>query len=122
MKYKSRYFLGALTFMVTIALFGLAVMFLWNELLHGIFGLPAINYWQAAGLLVLARILFGGIGGGFFHIFARRNPFHDKWQGMSRAEQQIFLKKHHHGFHDHSYNYHDAGDNDAGKDGETKKD
>jgi hypothetical protein len=36
---------------------------LWNWLLPTLFGLPAITFWQALGLLVLARILFGGFGG-----------------------------------------------------------
>ena len=36
---------------------------LWNWLLPALFGLPAISFWQAVGLLVLARILFGGFGG-----------------------------------------------------------
>jgi len=44
------------------AVFGVAVMFLWNALIPTIFGLTVINFWQALGLLVLARILFGGFG------------------------------------------------------------
>jgi hypothetical protein len=37
---------------------------LWNWLLPSLFGFPAITFWQAIGLLVLARILFGGFGRG----------------------------------------------------------
>jgi hypothetical protein len=47
---------------VVIAGFSAAAMFFWNAFVPGIFGLPRVNYWQAAGILVLARILFGGIG------------------------------------------------------------
>ena len=36
---------------------------LWNWLLPPLFGLPAITFWQALGLLVLCRMLFGGFGG-----------------------------------------------------------
>ena len=36
---------------------------LWNWLLPSLFGLPAITFWQALGLLLLARILVGGFGG-----------------------------------------------------------
>lgn len=36
---------------------------LWNWLLPSLFGLPVITFWQALGLLVLARILVGGFGG-----------------------------------------------------------
>lgn len=47
-----------------VGLAGLAVMTLWNALLPAILGVSAINFWQALGLLVLSRILFGGFGGG----------------------------------------------------------
>lgn len=43
------------------ALLALAVMLLWNWLIPAIFaGGPEITYWQALGLMVLAKILFGG--------------------------------------------------------------
>jgi len=43
------------------ALLALAVMLLWNWLIPTIFaGGPVITYWQALGLMVLAKILFGG--------------------------------------------------------------
>lgn len=50
-----------------VAVFGLAVMLLWNWLMPDLFGLQAISFWQAAGLLVLCKILFGGLGGGHHH-------------------------------------------------------
>ena len=43
---------------------GLIVMLLWNWLAPELFGLRQITFWQAFGLLVLCRILFGGFGGG----------------------------------------------------------
>ncbi len=43
-------------------LFGLIVKMLWNWLAPALFGLGTIHYWQAVGLLVLARILFGHRG------------------------------------------------------------
>jgi len=46
------------------ALFGFAIMWLWNALLPEIFGLTTITYWQAVGILVLAKLLFGGFGSG----------------------------------------------------------
>lgn len=39
--------------------FTFALMFLWNWLMPVIFGLTAITFWQALGLLVLSKILFG---------------------------------------------------------------
>lgn len=46
-----------------VGVFGLAVMLLWNWLMPELFGLQAISFWQAAGLLVLCKVLFGGLGG-----------------------------------------------------------
>jgi hypothetical protein len=43
---------------------GLVLMVLWNWLMPDLFGLKTIDLWQAAGLFVLARILFGGAGRG----------------------------------------------------------
>ena len=46
-------------FIIVLALLGLAEMLLWNALIPDIFHGPELNYWQALGLLVLARILVG---------------------------------------------------------------
>jgi hypothetical protein len=47
---------------IPLLLFGLsaAVMLLWNAVLPYVLPMKPINYWQAMGLLVLCRILFGG--------------------------------------------------------------
>ncbi|MGB0390191.1 MAG: hypothetical protein ACPGD5_01390 [Salibacteraceae bacterium] len=44
-------------------LFGYIIMSLWNWLMPELFDLPIITYWQAVGLFILAKILFG-FGGG----------------------------------------------------------
>ena len=41
---------------------GEIVMRLWNWLLPPLFGWRALTFWQALGMLVLCRILFGGLG------------------------------------------------------------
>ena len=50
-------------FIVLAALFalvaGFALMSLWNWLMPMLFHLSVINFWQALGILVLAKILFG---------------------------------------------------------------
>ena len=48
---------------VFVGVMGLATAGLWNLLMPAIFGLRAINFWQALGLLVLSRVLFGRLGG-----------------------------------------------------------
>jgi hypothetical protein len=56
---------GGLALFAVIALvFGLFVMLLWNWLMPEIFGLRALSYWQAWGLVVLAHILFKSPGRG----------------------------------------------------------
>jgi len=42
---------------------GEVVMRLWNWLLPPLFGWRTLTFWQALGLLVLCRVLFGGLGG-----------------------------------------------------------
>jgi hypothetical protein len=42
--------------------FGEIIMRLWNWLLPPLFGWHVITFWQALGLLILCRILFGGFG------------------------------------------------------------
>ena len=46
-----------------VALVALAVYGLWNAVLTDVVGAKAVTYWQALGILVLARILFGGFPG-----------------------------------------------------------
>ena len=45
-----------------VGLGGWIVEQLWNWLLPPMFGLHQVTFWQALGILVLCRILFGGFG------------------------------------------------------------
>ncbi len=54
---------GAIAITCFAILFGFVVMWLWNWLMPDIFGLTTISYWQAVGLFILAKIIFGGFGG-----------------------------------------------------------
>ena len=44
-------------------LMGFVMMWLWNWLMPMIFNLPAITYWQAVGIFLLSKIIFGGFSG-----------------------------------------------------------
>lgn len=46
-----------------VFIFGSVVMLLWNALLPAVLGVSTITFWQALGILVLSKILFGGFGG-----------------------------------------------------------
>ena len=84
-----------------IALFGAVIMLLWNVLMPDIFGLPVLSYWQAAGLLLFARILLGGLGLGNGLTrhgpgvpFSRHgNKLREKWFNMSEDERKEFMEK-----------------------------
>jgi len=70
------------------ALGGWVVMRLWNWLTPAIFGWHTITFWQAFGLLVLARILFGGLGlHGNAGANARRR-MRERWEHMSPEERE----------------------------------
>ena len=55
---------GAIAIVALALLFGYVVMLLWNWLIPAIFGLGVISFWQAVGVVILAKLLFGGFGGG----------------------------------------------------------
>ncbi|MDR1893233.1 MAG: hypothetical protein LBQ61_00895 [Spirochaetales bacterium] len=94
--------LGFFGFLAVMALFGGAVMFLWNALMSAIFGLPPLNYGQAAGILLLARILLG-VGGrrGFPH-----GAMREKWMNMTAEERKNFAAKFHGYHHGHFSRFH----------------
>ena len=56
--------LGAIGITALALLFGYVVMLLWNWLMPAIFGLGIISFWQAVGIIILAKLLFGGFSGG----------------------------------------------------------
>lgn len=73
-----------------IAICGEVVMHLWNWLLPMLFGWRQITFWQALGLLVLCRILFGGFGGhGSDRSHSRRRKA-EQWERMTPEEREKF--------------------------------
>jgi hypothetical protein len=96
MRFK-RMFKRGLSFLImatlAVAVFGFLVMSLWNWLMPAIFGWPALGFWQALGLLVLARILFGGLRGGHGHFGRSRHWRHrmeERWEKMTPEEREQF--------------------------------
>ncbi|MCB0464939.1 MAG: hypothetical protein KDC78_04575 [Aequorivita sp.] len=53
---------GGLFFLALLFLLPFAIQALWNSILPEIMNVSKITYWQAMGLFVLSRILFGGFG------------------------------------------------------------
>lgn len=78
---KAAKFLMAAALFITAATF--VTQYLWNWLIPQIFHGPALTTWQALGLLVLSRILFGGWGRGGSNKFAQGRA----WK--QRMEQRL---------------------------------
>lgn len=79
-------FLVGATLFVTLG--GFLVRYLWNWLLPTLFGLPHITFWQALGILVLCRILFGfGFHGSGDRGYGRQR-MRERWAQMSSEERE----------------------------------
>lgn len=73
-----------------IFIFGGVVMLLWNGILPAVLGVSTITFWQAIGILLLSKILFGSFKG--FHRHGRypgdRHIWRKKWMNMSPEERE----------------------------------
>ena len=74
------------------AVLGLLVMGLWNILMPSIFEVRTISFWQALGLLILSKILFGG-----FRPYRGGDPrwrrrMLERWQKMTPEEREKFVQ------------------------------
>jgi hypothetical protein len=72
------------------------VMLLWNAVLPDLIHVSVITYWQALGLLLLCRILFGGFRFGRPNRGRERfgNPrFREKFMNMEPEEREAFKQK-----------------------------
>lgn len=80
------FILIAIAFM---ALLAYVVMLLWNNVLVEVLRVSAITFWQALGILVLSKILFGGLKGGYGGYKQHwKNKMQEKWQSMSPEERE----------------------------------
>ena len=71
-----------------LGLLSLAVMLLWNSLVPELFHGPPLQYWQALGLLLLSRILFGGLRGRGWHGHWRQRMWRERWENMTPEERE----------------------------------
>ena len=79
----------ALIAITAFIVMGFVLMGLWNWLMPMLFGLKTIGYWQAVGLFILSKILFGGFrgGGGRRHW---RSRMEERWGHMTPEEREKF--------------------------------
>ncbi len=85
--------LAVLGMVAFIAIGGVVVQQLWNWLLPQIFGWRLISFWQALGLLVLCRILFGGFGFRGSGRHGMRGRMRERWGRMTPEQREAFRQR-----------------------------
>ena len=81
-KSRKRFIFFPLVAIAFVALAGWVVMQLWNFIIPAVIpSVNPLNYWQAVGLLVLCRLLFGGFKGG------------GGWRSRSQMKGQMWREK-----------------------------
>jgi hypothetical protein len=65
-------------------------MSLWNWLMPPVFGLHVISFWQALGLLLLSKLLFGGFRGRWGRGMHWRGRMMERWAQMTPEEREKF--------------------------------
>ncbi len=75
---------------LALVVFSFVVMRLWNWLTPELFGWHPITFWQALGLLVLSKILFGGFRGRPGWGGHWRQRMIERWEQMSPEEREKF--------------------------------
>ncbi|QKJ32325.1 hypothetical protein HQ865_22040 [Mucilaginibacter mali] len=96
--YRGRFIFIPLAVAAFLSLISFVVMQLWNCLLPGILHVTVITFWQAMGIFILCKILFGfGKGGRGFG--GRdggpwmRHKMEEKFKHMSPEQREKFKQK-----------------------------
>jgi len=91
-----RFILFALIFApLAIFIFGSIVMLLWNNVAVPVLHVSTVTFWQALGILVLAKILFSSFGprGGGPGRYAWRRRMMRNWKDMTPEEKEKFKEQ-----------------------------
>ena len=94
--YRRRFIFIPFAIAAFLALTGFVVMNLWNYLLPGILHVGMITFWQALGIFVLCKILFGfgrgrhRMGGGPPWM---RHKMAERFKNMSPEEKEKFKEQ-----------------------------
>lgn len=80
---------------IAVAIVGYINMYLWNAVLVPVLHVSAVTFWQALGILMLSKILFGGFRGRGRNCGGRGREWKldmkEKWEQMT-AEQREQMK------------------------------
>jgi len=96
--YKGRFIFIPIAAAAFLSVISYIVMQLWNNLLPAIIHVSAITFWQAMGIFILCKILFGfgkghHRGWGDRTGWMLRKKMEEKFKGMSPEEQHAFKQK-----------------------------
>jgi hypothetical protein len=91
--YRGRYIFFPLIGIAFLSLVSYVVMQLWNHLLPDILNANTINFWQAMGLFILCKILFGFGKGGRMGPPWKRGRMAERFKEMSPEEREQFKEK-----------------------------
>ena len=96
---------GVFMFLAVTAAAAAVVMLLWNWIIPAVTGWSTLTYWYALGLMVLCRLLFGGMGrmhpghcGGGHGNREHFRKMHRHMHQMSRDERREFIRRRMAGF------------------------
>lgn len=97
MRYKNihpvKIILGLMAVIAFIGLVSWVVMLLWNYSVAQVTGAGPIHFWQAVALLILSKILFGGLGRFGKHHRKGRRHWKQRWSSFSDEEKESFKAK-----------------------------
>src|ERR1700761_6136033 len=95
--YRARFILIPIGIAAFLSVVSFVVMSLWNYLLPGILHVGLITFWQAMGIFILCKILFGfGKGGGHRHMGGApwmRHKWAEKFKNMTPEQREMFRAK-----------------------------
>jgi hypothetical protein len=89
--YKKMAFIAPVA-ILAMAIFGFVVMSLWNWLVPSLFGGHTIGYWQAWGIIILSKILFGGFRGRSGPGGRWKHRIRERLEQMTPEERERLLK------------------------------
>jgi hypothetical protein len=89
---RKKFFLIPFGIAALLALISYVVMLLWNNLLPEILNVKTITFWQAMGIFVLSKILFGFGKGGGGGPWGRRQMV-ERFKNMTPEERREFKEK-----------------------------
>jgi len=74
-----RHVAAGILFAVLFALiFAILVKLLWNGIMPTLFDLKTISFWQAFCIILLAKLIFGGVGSRYHYYHPRKSYYHSR--------------------------------------------